>query len=113
MEVLRDLSRQLADGLEAASEGDVAVVEVDLLVVLCPPMLDILDGIRGDHMGLEHLELPPGLVVAVVEVEEQHLHLGEVLPGDRHLVELLRLDTVEVIGDMSLLGSNEHCLGVR
>jgi hypothetical protein len=75
-------------------------------------MLEVGDGIVGDHMRLEHLELPPGLVVRVLVVEEQHLHLGEVLPGHWHLVELLRINAVQVIAYVGPLGRSEHGLGV-
>jgi len=112
MEVLLDVLRQVADAVEAANEGEVGVVEGDLLAVLGSPMLNIHAGILGDHMGLYQLELPPGLVVLVVEVEEQHLHRGEVQPGDRLLVKLLSCNAMEVVADVGTLGHDEHGLGV-
>ena len=98
--------------MEVAPEGEVGVVEGDLLAVLGSPMPHVLLGVLGDHMGLDQLELPPGLVVLVVEVEEQHLHRGEVQPGDRLLVELLQLNTVKMVANLGPLGRDEHGLGV-
>ena len=89
MKVLIDVLRQVADRVEVASEGEVGVVEEDLLAILGFPMPHILEGVLGDHMGLDQLELPPDLVVLVVEVEEQHLHRGKVQPRERLLVKLL------------------------
>jgi hypothetical protein len=80
---LHDVLRQFADSIEAASEGEVGVVEVDLLVVLRLPMSELRHGLGGDNVWLEDLELPLGLVVLVLQVVEQHVHLCEVGSGDR------------------------------
>jgi hypothetical protein len=92
--VFHDILHQFADAIEAASEGEVGVVEVDLLVVLRLPMSEVHHGLGGDQVWLEELELPLGLVVLVLQVVEQHVHLCEVGSGDRHLVQLLGKNAV-------------------
>jgi hypothetical protein len=108
--MLHDVLRQFADAIEAASEGEVGVVEVDLLVVLRLPMSELRHGLGGDHVWLEELELPLGLVVLVLQVVEQHVHLCEVGSGDRLLVQLLGVNTVQMIAHVGPLGRKEHVL---